>query len=146
MVSGKTNIIAPTTVVRGDLRFLTEEQKERARAVMRQIVAKNLPGTSAEIVFEDSYPAMPLTAASAAILAQYDTVSRALGYPAVKPLDANRRGAGDLSFVAPYIPGMDGLGALGSGAHSPQESVHLPSLEMQTARAALLMARLNVWR
>jgi glutamate carboxypeptidase len=141
-VSGKTNIIAPTAEVRGDLRFLTEEQKQRARGVMREIVAKNLPGTTAEISFEDSYPAMPLTKAGEAILAQYDTVSRALGYPAVKALDASRRGAGDLSFVAPLVPGIDGLGALGSGAHSPQESVHLPSLQMQTERAAVFLARL----
>jgi len=141
-VSGKTNIIAPTALVRGDLRFLTEEQKERARGVMREIVAKNLPGTTAEITFEDSYPAMPLTGAGEAILAQYDTVSRALGYPAVKAFDANRRGAGDLSFVAPFIPGIDGLGAIGNGAHSPEESVHLPSLQMQTERAAVFLARL----
>jgi glutamate carboxypeptidase len=142
-VSGKTNIIAPTAEVKGDLRFLTEAQKERARGVMREIVAKNLPGTSAEIIFEDSYPAMPLTPAGEAVLAQLDTVSRALGYPAIKALDASRRGAGDLSFVAPYIPGIDGLGALGSGAHSPSESVHLPSLQMQTERAAVLMLRLS---
>lgn len=141
-VHGKTNIISPITVVRGDLRFLTEEQKERARGVMREIVARHLPGTDASIRFDDSYPAMPLTRGSEAILAQYDTVSRALGYPAVRALDASRRGAGDLSFVAPYIPGMDGLGALGGGGHSPQEWVHLPSLVMQTARAAVLMARL----
>ncbi|HEV8356208.1 MAG TPA: M20/M25/M40 family metallo-hydrolase [Gemmatimonadales bacterium] len=141
-VAGKTNIIAPTAVVRGDLRFSTEEQKERTRSRMRAIVAKGLPGTTAEIVFEDSYPAMPLTALGEAVLAQYDTVSRALGYPAVRALDAARRGAGDLSFVAPFIPGIDGLGAMGGGAHSPEEFVHLPSLEMQTARAALLMARL----
>ena len=141
-VAGKTNIIAPTAVVRGDLRFTTEEQKERIRARMRALVAKSLPGASAEIKFDDSYPAMPLTPAGQAVLAQLDTVSRALGYPAVQALDASRRGAGDLSFVAPYIPGVDGLGALGGGAHSPEEFVHLPSLEMQTARAALLMARL----
>jgi glutamate carboxypeptidase len=141
-VAGKTNIIAPAAVVRGDLRFTTEEQKERIRARMRALVAKSLPGASAEIKFEDSYPAMPLTPAGQAVLAQLDTVSRALGYAAVQALDASRRGAGDLSFVAPYIPGVDGLGALGGGAHSPEEFVHLPSLEMQTARAALLMARL----
>jgi glutamate carboxypeptidase len=141
-VSGKTNIIAPTAIVRGDLRFLTESQKDSARAAMRTIVAKNLPGTSAELSFEDNYPAMPVTPAGQALLAQYDTVSRVLGYPAVQALDATRRGAGDLSFVAPYIPGIDGLGALGSAAHSPSESVHLPSLTMQTERAALLMLRL----
>lgn len=141
-VSGKTNIISPLTLVRGDLRFVTEEQKERARAVMREIVAKHLPGTSAEITFDDSYPAMPVTAAGEALLAQYDSASRALGYPALRAMDAANRGAGDLSFVAPYIPGLDGMGSLGSGAHSPQESVHLPTLEMQTARAAVLMMRL----
>jgi glutamate carboxypeptidase len=141
-VSGKTNIIAPAAIVRGDLRFLTEGQKDSARAAMRAIVSQNLPGTSAELSFEDSYPAMPLTPAGEAVLAQYDTVSRALGYPAVQALDATRRGAGDLSFVAPYIPGIDGLGALGNGAHSPSESVQLPSLTMQTERAALLMLRL----
>jgi glutamate carboxypeptidase len=142
-VSGKTNIISPTTVVKGDLRFLTEEQKERARAVMREIVAKNLPGSDAVITFEDSYPAMPITAAGEALLAQYDAVSRALGGPQVRALDARNRGEGDLSFVAPYIPGIDGLGAMGGGSHSPQEWVHLPTLEMQTARAAVLIARLT---
>lgn len=142
-VSGKTNIISPTTVVRGDLRFLTEDQKERARAVMREIVAKSLPGSSAVITFEDAYPAMPLTAAGEALLAQYAAVSRALGFPAVRALSARNRGAADVSFVAPYIPGLDGLGAVGGGAHSPQEWVHLPTLEMQTARAAVLMARLT---
>lgn len=141
-VSGKTNIISPITEVRGDLRFVTEEQKEKARAVMREIVAKNLPGTRAEITFEDSYPAMPVTPAGEALLARYDTVSRALGYPALRAMDAANRGAGDLSFVAPYIPGLDGMGALGAGAHSPLELVNLPTLEMQTARAAVLMMRL----
>jgi len=142
-VSGKTNIISPTTVVKGDLRFLTEEQKEKARDAMREIVERNLPGSDAVITFENSYPAMPITGAGEALLAQYDAVSRALGFPAVKALDARNRGAGDLSFVAPYIPGIDGLGAMGGGSHSPQEWVHLPTLEMQTARAALLMARLT---
>lgn len=142
-VSGKTNIISPTTVVRGDLRFLTEEQKEKARAAMREIVARSLPGSSAAITFEDSYPAMPITPAGEALLAQLDAASRALGYLAVRGLDARNRGAGDLSFVAPHIPGIDGLGAMGGGAHSPQEWVHLPTLEMQTARAAVLMARLT---
>lgn len=43
--SAKTNIIAPRAVVLGDLRFLTEAQKEKARDTMRQIVSRNLPQT-----------------------------------------------------------------------------------------------------
>jgi glutamate carboxypeptidase len=47
-----------------------------------------------------------------------------------------------VSFVAPFIPGMDGLGVSGRGSHSPQEAVSLPSLRMAAERAAVLMARL----
>ncbi len=140
--AGKTNIVAPTAVVPGDLRFITEGQKDSTRQRMREIVDEHLPGTSATITFEDAYPAMPMTAGGARLIAMYDSTSRDLGYGPVQAQDPATRGAGDVSFVAPYIPGMDGLGALGRGAHTPREQVDLNSLIMQTERAAVLMARL----
>ena len=76
------------------------------------------------------------------MLAAYDTASRALGYGAVAPLPPAQRGAGDVSFVAPIIEGIDGMGALGTGAHSPNEDTNLNALQMQAARAAVTMARL----
>jgi glutamate carboxypeptidase len=142
VAAGKTNIISPTTVVQGDLRFLRESQKDSARARMRAIVAQHLPGTDAEIDFRDSYPAMPPTAAGAELLASFDAASRALGYGPVEGDPPESRGAGDISFVAPYLTGMDGLGVSGRGAHSPEESVNLNSLVMAGERAALLMYRL----
>jgi len=51
--TGKTNVVPAKVVVNGDLRFISEEQKENTRAKMREIVAKNLPGTKAKITFED---------------------------------------------------------------------------------------------
>jgi Acetylornithine deacetylase/Succinyl-diaminopimelate desuccinylase and related deacylases len=140
--SGKTNIIAPKTIVNGDLRFLRESQKDSARARMRDIVAHHLPGADAEITFRDSYPAMPPTAAGQTLLARFDAVSRALGYGAVEGDPPESRGAGDVSFVAPYLTGMDGLGVSGRGAHSPQESVFLNSLTMAGERAAVFIHRL----
>lgn len=141
--TSKLNIIASHVTVSGDLRFLTEEQKERTRARMRGIVSSgNLPGTTAAISFEDEYPAMSPTPANAALLAVYDSASQALGYGPVVALDPSRRGAGDISFVAPLLPGLDGLGVGGSGAHTPNERVDLRSLPMQTERAAVLMYRL----
>ncbi|MEO7455960.1 MAG: M20/M25/M40 family metallo-hydrolase [Gemmatimonadaceae bacterium] len=140
--NGKTNIISPKGAVYGDLRFLRESQKDSARAKMRAIVAQHLPGSSAEITFRDGYPAMPPTAAGAALLAQFDGVSRALGYGPVEGDPPEIRGAGDVSFVAPYVTGMDGLGVSGRGAHSPDESVNLNSLRMAAERAAILMRRL----
>ena len=141
--ASKTNIIPRSAVAQGDLRFISEEQKERARARMREIVAQHLPGTDASISFEDSYPAMSPTPGNARVLAIYDEASRALGHGPVVALDPGRRGAGDISFVAPLIDGLDGLGALGSGAHAPNERVDLSTFVMQTERPALLMLRLG---
>jgi glutamate carboxypeptidase len=141
--ASKLNIIPKAAVAQGDLRFISEEQKERTRAKMREIVAKHLPGTDAKIVFQDEYPAMSPTPGNARILAAYDTASQALGYGPVRALDPGARGAGDVSFVAPLIDGIDGLGALGSGAHAPDERVNLNALQMQTERAALLLERLG---
>jgi glutamate carboxypeptidase len=128
--------------VQGDLRFLRESQKDSIRARMRAIVAQHLSGTAAEITFRDSYPAMPPTAAGAALLGEFDAVSRSLGYGPVEGDPPESRGAGDVSFVAPYVTGMDGLGVTGRGSHSPAESVNLNSLTMAGERAAVLMLRL----
>ncbi|HJU65221.1 MAG TPA: M20/M25/M40 family metallo-hydrolase [Gemmatimonadaceae bacterium] len=142
--ASKTNIIAPRAVVVGDLRFLRDEQRDSARSVMREIVGRSLPGTSAQITFIDSYPAMPPTASNRELLGVYSQVSQALGYGAVEPFDPGRRGAGDISFVADDIPAaLDGLGADGGGAHSPDERVDLRSLAQQTERAAVLLYRLS---
>ena len=140
--STKLNIIPSKAVAHGDLRFISDEQLQRTRQRMRDIVAQHLPGTDAAIVFRDEYPAMSPTPGNARLLAVYDSASQALGYGAVAALDPGRRGAGDISFVAPMIDGLDGLGAMGPGSHGPNERVDLRTLTMQTERAALLRYRL----
>ena len=141
--AGKSNIVPRLAMAAGDLRFMTPEQLQRTRERMRAIVAEHLPGTDAQIAFIDEYPAMPLTDGNSRILAVYDTASQALGYGPVAPMDPGMRGAGDLSFVAPFMDGLEGLGALGTGSHSPAERVNLNALPMQTERAALTIGRLG---
>ena len=52
-------------------------------------------------------------------------------------------GAGDVSFIAPFVAAaMDGLGAGGTGSHSPDEHVNHNSMVRQTERAAVLVHRL----
>ena len=142
-VFGKTNVVAQTALVNGGLRFISEEQKENARAKMRAIVSQNLPHTSASISFTDSYPAMGPTAGNQAVLDILSEVSQDLGFGPVSGYDPGRRGAADISFVADYTDGLDGLGAMGNGAHTPQETVNLKTMNALIQRAALLIYRLT---
>lgn len=141
--TGKGNVIPRTALARGDLRFASAAQLQQARAKMTAIVARNLRRTSAKITFEDSYPAMEATPANLALLAQLDQVSRDLGYGKVEACDPRARGAGDVSFVAPIIPSMDGLGARGGGAHTPGDYADTKSLPELAKRTALLIYRLT---
>lgn len=141
-VFGKTNVVAQTVKVSGGLRFLNEEQKERARDNMRKIVAAHLPNTSAEITFTDGYPAMEESEPNRQLLEKFSQVSQDLGGEKIVAFDPTKRGAADISFVAPYTTTLDGLGAYGGGSHSPEEWVDLPSMKFATKRAAILVYRL----
>lgn len=141
-IFGKGNVVAQTAYVQGGLRFISEEQKEEARDKMRAIVANNLPQTSAVIEFEDSYPAMQPTPENYALLEKLSQVSLDMGGPAVAAYDPGKRGAADTSFVAEYVACLDGLGTMGTGAHTPNETVYINTIEMLTKRTALLIYRL----
>jgi glutamate carboxypeptidase len=136
---GKTNVVAQSAIVNGGLRFISEEQKENAREKMRTIVANNLPQTSAIVSFEDSYPAMGPTPGNQRLLEELSQVSVDLGYGKVLGYDPGKRGAADISFVAEYVDCLDGLGAMGSGAHTPQESINLNTILELTKRTAILI-------
>ncbi|UHG89629.1 M20/M25/M40 family metallo-hydrolase [Spirosoma oryzicola] len=142
-VVGKTNIVAGTALVKGDLRFLTETQKENARAKMREIVEKSLPLTKASISFTDGIPGMEPTAANDELRKQVDKISRDMGLGPVTAFDPGARGAGDVSFVAKYIPCLDGLGASGKGAHSIEETMNLKEYPFLIQRTAVLIHRLT---
>lgn len=141
-VFGKSNVVAQTASVKGGLRFISEEQKDSARAKMREIVGRNLPGTSAEISFTDAYPAMGPKYENTELLGKLSQVSEDLGQGPVTAYDPGRRGAADVSFVAEYVACLDGLGSMGSGAHTPEETVNLKTLEALTQRTAILIYRL----
>ena len=140
---GKTNVVAQTAVVHGGLRFISEEQKKNARAKMRAIVEDHLPSTNATITFTDSYPAMGPTEENKALLKQLSEVSEALGFGEVEGYDPGKRGAADISFVADYVPGLDGLGSMGKGAHTPQETVDLATFNDLIQRTAVFIYRLT---
>jgi glutamate carboxypeptidase len=141
---GKTNIVAESTVVAGDLRTLSREQRERAKARMQAIVAEHLPHTDAELTFRDTYPPMAPTDGNRRLLALYSQASSDLGLGAVAAVDPANAGAADVSFVADEVPMViDGVGLMGSGGHTVHETANLRTFPTQTKRAAVLLYRLE---
>ncbi|QGP78717.1 M20/M25/M40 family metallo-hydrolase [Sphingobium sp. CAP-1] len=142
-VTGKTNIIPPVAVAKGDFRTLSEEQTKRVQAKMQAIVdSGHLTGTGASITFDLGYPSMAPTQGNRALLGRLNGINRDLGLPEMPALDPLKRGAGDISFVADDVDGLVGLGPASSGDHSPAEKVDLASMKRQAKRAAILMSRL----
>lgn len=141
-VSGKTNIVPKKTIAHGGIRFLTMEQGERAFEKMEDIVSDHLPQTSAELTIYEGYPPMEPTSGNMELLSVLDELSGDLGLGPVEAYAPGRRGAADISFIAQYVDGLDGLGAMGGGAHGPNETINLKTYKELTKRAALLIYRL----
>ncbi|NNF04708.1 MAG: M20/M25/M40 family metallo-hydrolase [Rhodothermales bacterium] len=139
---GKTNVISPGAVVAGDLRTISPESNASVKERMRAVVEDHLPGTSATIEFRDSYPPMAPTEGNRRLLAMLDEASRDLGYGPVAAVDPANAGAADVSFAANHVDmALDGLGLLGDGTHSAEETADLTTFPMQIKRTALLMHR-----
>jgi len=141
---GKSNVVAETTLVTGDLRTLTLEQREHARATMERIVADGTPHTDAHIAFDDSYPPLGPSEGNRRLLALVDRASRDLGYGALEPVDPARAGAADVSFLGGIVPRViDAMGLKGSGGHTVQETGRLSTLPVQAKRVAVALSRLS---
>jgi glutamate carboxypeptidase len=139
---GKTNVVPNRVIVHGDIRTISQAQLERVREAMREIVADHLPHTDAHIEFEDRYPPMEPTEGNKRLQSILSKVNEDLGRGPMPILDPSRRGAADISFVAPYSDSLAGLGADGQGGHTPNESLDLTSMPVAIKRAALLLYRL----
>jgi glutamate carboxypeptidase len=140
---GKANIVPRKAVANGDIRAISTQQLLRAQDRMRAIVANSLPQTSASIRFLDKYPSMAPTDGNQRLADVLSAINQDLGRGPMSILHPLKRGAADISFVAPYSDALAGLGALGSGGHTPNESLDLRSMSLAIKRAAVLIYRLN---
>ncbi len=140
---GKTNIISPVAYVAGDLRYISEAQRENARAKMRAIVGQSLNGTKSSISFSDGLPAMEPTEGNYSLVRFLDDVTKDMGIGATKAGDPGSRGAGDISDIAKYVDALDGMGASGGGSHKPGETINLKEFPYLIQRAAIMIYRLT---
>ncbi len=145
--SGKANVVPESALATGDLRALTRAQVAHARAVMTRIAQRHLPGTGAELEFEDGYPPLAPAAAHDSLLAIYDRASRDLGLGPVVATRPDDAGAADIANVDELVPmALDGIGLPGSGGHTVHEDALLPMLAGNAKRVAVTLLRLAAAR
>jgi glutamate carboxypeptidase len=122
-----------------DVRVRTIEEQDRVDAAIRAL-RPVLPGAVLEVTGGPNRP--PLEAsASAALFDRASTLAVRLGLPA--PTSAAVGGASDGNFTAGVgTPTLDGLGAVGGGAHADDEHVLVHELAGRTALLAALVADL----
>lgn len=141
---GKGNVIAEHTVVAGDLRALSLEQFAAAKKAMQDIVAQSLPQTSATLTFDDGYPPLAPTPGNERLLTLYNRASLDVGAGEVVAVDPDKAGAADVSFIAAHARMiLDGVGLMGTGGHTVNETADLRTLPSMAKRMAVLLARLQ---
>jgi glutamate carboxypeptidase len=141
---GKTNVVAEHAIVNGDMRTLSPEQLAKAKHAMQAIVKQSLPHAESTITFEDGYPPLAPTDGNRKLLAMYDQASQDVGAGPVGPVDPDRAGAADVSFVAGHVPLiLDGIGLMGTSDHTPEETADLDTFRSQSKRAAVFLLRLS---
>ncbi|WP_241175903.1 M20 family metallopeptidase [Modestobacter sp. KNN46-3] len=127
-----TNTVPATGRLSVDVRARTAAEQERVDAGMRALTPQ-LPGAVLELRGGINRPPLEETA-SAGLFALARAVSAQLGLPA--PAGVTVGGASDGNFTAGIgVPTLDGLGAVGGGAHAVGEHVLADQLP---GRAALL--------
>lgn len=140
---GKSNIVTRSVLVTGDIRAISPEQLERAKTVMREIVSKNLPQTTATLKFDEGYPPLAPSEGNQQLLQRYSRVSEDLGLGKVTAVNPRDAGAADISFTSGYVDmAIDGLGLFGGNGHTEKEYANLNWLPRQTKRMAVLIHRL----
>jgi len=142
---GKSNVVAQTLKVTGGIRAISPKQLADAKAMMQKITKDNLHRTSAVLTFSKGYPPMSPSAGNTKLLAMYSDISVSLGYGTVQAVDPRKAGAADISFTAKYIDaGLDGLGLMGMGGHTKDETADMTSFKKNTEKAAILIYRLSL--
>jgi len=142
---GKSNVVAQQVIVSGDIRAVSTTQLNKAKETMNRIVKRNLPGTSAELIFNPGgYPPFDATEGNHQLLKYYEQVSKDLGYGPIAPVNPRNAGAADVSFTNGLVDmAIDGMGLSGADDHTINETGNLNMLSVQAKRAAVLMYRLS---
>jgi glutamate carboxypeptidase len=141
VISGGTrsNVVPQHCRARIDVRAMTRSEGERIRQEM-EALTPFLPGARLELRGGWNRPPMERDELMLQTFGRAREIGRALGFDLK---EGGTGGGSDANFVAQLgVPVLDGLGAIGRGAHTSDEQVEIGSL---TERMALLAALISDW-
>jgi len=134
------NTVPATASLAVDVRVRTAAQQAQVERDMRAL-RPVVPRARLEVAGGANRPPLPATA-SAALYERAAGLAAGLGFPA--PPSAAVGGASDGNYTAGVgIPTLDGLGAVGGGAHADDEYVLVAELPRRTALLAALVRALR---
>jgi glutamate carboxypeptidase len=137
VIAGGTNRNVVAAEARGeiDLRVLREADAEEMTRAIRGLRAET-PGTSLEVTGGMIKPPLERTPRNRALWQAAERCAGELGIPLG---EATVGGASDGNITSCHAPTLDGLGAVGDGAHAAHEYVEVARLPERAALLALLL-------
>ena len=131
----RPNVVAPESTAIVDVRVLTRRDAEDIESRIRALTATT-PGATLEIEGGIGRPPMERTEGNRILWEAARRVGQELG---IVLSEDTAGGGSDGNTTSLYTPTLDGLGAIGGGAHANHEFVHLDRLAERTALLALLL-------
>jgi glutamate carboxypeptidase len=131
----RPNVVAPASRAVVDVRVPSAEEAERVDAAIRGLEPVLL-GVRLEVEGTLGRPPMERSPASEALWGRAEALGRALGLALSQ---ATAGGGSDGSTTSRYAPTLDGLGAVGGGAHAEDEHVRIGATVERAALLALLL-------
>jgi glutamate carboxypeptidase len=129
------NVVAPEARAEVDARVQHREDAPALEAAIRGL-APTTPGTSIEVTGGIDRPPLAATAANQGLWRAAEQAARRLGLVLGQ---GNAGGASDGNTTSLYTATLDGLGAVGGGAHALDEHVELARMPERAALLALLL-------
>jgi glutamate carboxypeptidase len=136
----RSNVVAEAASMAVDVRVTSLAEADRIAAAMTRLVPRDARGRL-EVSGGINRPPMERSAAVVRLYEKAREVAAELGEDLAEGATG---GASDGNFTAALgVPTLDGLGALGDGAHARHEHVRLDALAQRSAIVAGLIARLT---
>jgi glutamate carboxypeptidase len=133
------NVVPAMTRVRVDARVAVAGEKERVERLMATL-ASDVPGAGVEVTGGLDRPPMPQSA-SASLFAVARSAAAAVGLGEVGGVAVG--GGSDGNFTAAIgVPTLDGLGAVGGGAHADHEYVVIDTMIDRSRLVAAIVGEL----